>query len=292
MRKALLVALACLLPASAARAQVELEPKDALLHHTSCMVSSLALTPDGKTLLAGTMRSPRVIFWDVAKMKERAVHDPHSQHVFHVAMTADGKIAASVGAENSIVVWDVATAKPRNKLDGLRPHKKIVFLAFLPDNKTLITGGQEGDVKIIDTASLEEKGTFRGKVRRLDFAALSPDGKLLAAAPGALADEIQMWDVEARRPKAPLEPRFGEQVEPARRFAEEHYATRRQQVKGIVEGPLEPAGALGETAHLAEFAGEEGCHQACLAELYGPQHEGLGLFGGHAGRSREQSSGA
>ncbi|MFO0968216.1 MAG: hypothetical protein U0793_21885 [Gemmataceae bacterium] len=204
MRKALLVALACLLPASAARAQVELEPKDALLHHTSCMVSSLALTPDGKTLLAGTMRSPRVIFWDVAKMKERAVHDPHSQHVFHVAMTADGKIAASVGAENSIVVWDVATAKPRNKLDGLRPHKKIVFLAFLPDNKTLITGGQEGDVKIIDTASLEEKGTFRGKVRRLDFAALSPDGKLLAAAPGALADEIQMWDVEARRPKAPI----------------------------------------------------------------------------------------
>lgn len=205
-RAALLSVLAgVLMLGGTARGQedvVRLEPRDALFYAADYFISSLALTPDGKTLVTGGLRNSAVIIWDLPKMKERAVLRGHGGHVLQVVLDGDGKTAASVGQDNQVLFYDVASAKQRK--EALTPHKKTAFIAFLPDKKTLLTGGAEGDFKLWDLATMTETSTFRGKIRNLDFAALAPDGKTLAAIPAAEADEIQLWDVATGKPKQGL----------------------------------------------------------------------------------------
>ena len=67
--------------------------------------------------------------------------------------------------------------------------------------------------------------------------------------------------------------RFGQQVQGAGRFVEEHYANDRQEVKSRLERPLGATSPLGQSADLAEPLGEQGRHHACFAELDGPQDD-------------------
>jgi WD40 repeat protein len=75
-----------------------------------------------------------------------------------LAVSPDGKIAATGGDEKSIKLWDIATGKELKSL----PNQKgrIQALAFTPDGKTLASSacdvGKEGEVRLWDMAKLLE----------------------------------------------------------------------------------------------------------------------------------------
>src|ERR1700676_1143729 len=86
------VACLGLLPLSPLSAQ---EPKlrDTLKGHTD-IVSSVAFSPDGKTLASGS-RDNTIKLWDVQQGKERATLSGHTNKVSSVAYSPDGKTMAS-----------------------------------------------------------------------------------------------------------------------------------------------------------------------------------------------------
>src|SRR5580693_4178779 len=88
------------------------EPKlrDTLKGHTR-QVTSVAYSPDGKTLASGSREGISKL-WDVATGKELATLNSHNSWVKSVAFSPDGKTLASGSGHlpsAEIKLWDVAT---------------------------------------------------------------------------------------------------------------------------------------------------------------------------------------
>jgi RNA polymerase sigma factor (sigma-70 family) len=131
-----------------------------------------------------------------APKKKGVVVKVPGSYTLAVALTADGKILARGGADNTVDLWEVATGK---KLHTLKGHTvPILRLAFAPDGKTLasITGSWlpdevRGEVKLWDVATGKERVALKGHPTRGICLAFSPDGKTLASADGT----VKLWDV-------------------------------------------------------------------------------------------------
>jgi WD40 repeat protein len=100
--------------------------------------SALALTPNGRFLVeAGNETALRV--WGIASGKQlRELSVPTSGSLSLLALSPDGKLAASVWGQ-SIYVWDVAAAKRLHDSGG--HQSSVTRLAFTPDGKQLISVG-------------------------------------------------------------------------------------------------------------------------------------------------------
>jgi WD40 repeat protein len=79
-------------------------------------VLAIAFSPDGKLLATVTMldnrvpppgefRKPEVKLWDVETGKEVASLEGHTQHVYGVAFSADGKFLATASFDRTIKLW-------------------------------------------------------------------------------------------------------------------------------------------------------------------------------------------
>ncbi len=164
-------------------------------------IVALLFTPDGKTLIADCA-SGEVEVWDLGTGKARFRLDAHPQGTWRcpspcVALSPDGKTLATWGWSTVVRLWDVTTGKERSEnaghLDGIRS------LAFAADGKRLASGGADSQACVWDVADGSQK--FRAWAiprdgnrlfRDVRGIALSPDGKVLAAATDH--DFVPRWD--------------------------------------------------------------------------------------------------
>lgn len=134
-------------------------------------------------------------------------HTPDAKkHVWSVAFSRDGSLAASASEDATIILWDTKTWRP--KFPPLTEHAGAVYsVAFSPDGKTLASGGQDSTIKLWDTQTGRRVETLRREdnkaVLRLAF---SPDGSLLASCSGDRpefgGEEIRLWEARNRwRPR-------------------------------------------------------------------------------------------
>jgi WD40 repeat protein len=165
--------------------------------HTS-YISSVAFSPDGKTLASGS-QDRTIILWDVEK------HQPlgqplqgHSSWVSSVAFSPDGKTLASGSQDRTIILWDVETRQPLGQ--PLQGHTDYVnSVAFSPDGKTLASGSDDDTIILWDVAKRQPLGQpLQGHTDYVNSVAFSPDGKILASGSGD--GTIILWDMEKRQP--------------------------------------------------------------------------------------------
>jgi WD40 repeat protein len=146
------------------------------------LFTSLALSPDGKTLVmnaggAGFFEEP-VRFWDTltGELRKEFADKQHGAHP--VALSPDGSILAAGG--KSIKLWDMRTGKLLRELSG---YLKITeSIAFSADGRLLVSGGSYGTVNAWEVATgrhLVTLFTFsesrEGKILE-DWLAYHPDG--------------------------------------------------------------------------------------------------------------------
>jgi WD40 repeat protein len=109
--------------------------------------SSVAFSPDGKLLAAGT-RAGSIYLFRVAGGQLTHTLKGHTGGVWALAFSANGKSLASGGQDKTVRVWEVPTGKERLRLDG---HAGGVFtVAFAPDGLRLASGGADGTALIRD----------------------------------------------------------------------------------------------------------------------------------------------
>jgi RNA polymerase sigma factor (sigma-70 family) len=158
------------------------------------LVTSLAFSPDGKTLASGSYGNTAKL-WEVATGEERANLAGHTNAVNAVAFSPDGKTLASGSDDKTIKLWDVKTGTERATLIG-HPNG-VASLAYSPDGKTLASASH-GTIKLWDTETGKERAALPG----CRFVVYSPDGKTLAT---KFADgTVRLWDVKTGKERAIL----------------------------------------------------------------------------------------
>src|SRR5262249_45680829 len=97
-------------------------------------VNAVAFSPDGRTVLTGSVAEVRL--WDAASGKEVAAL-PHHGYVSAVAYSPDGRTALTGGSGKTVRLWHAASGKEVAAL----PHgAPVLAAAFSPDGRTVLTG--------------------------------------------------------------------------------------------------------------------------------------------------------
>ena len=86
--------------------------------------------------------------------------DGHTDPVYAIAWSPDGKTLATAGFDNTVRLWDAATRKEIKKYEG---HTKLVLaVAIAPDGKHILSGSQDNTAKIWDFPTSGPAKTFAG----------------------------------------------------------------------------------------------------------------------------------
>jgi WD40 repeat protein/uncharacterized caspase-like protein len=143
-------------------------------------VTSLAFSPDGKTLVTGGVESKANI--DIAAMMSGAMSGkrPKGSKGSKTPDPQDLMKDLKVEAIGQVQIWDVASGREIGKLTG---HGRAVGkVAFSRDGKLLATGGTDNTIKIWDLATKRELATLTGHTANIESLDFHPDGRLLASA--------------------------------------------------------------------------------------------------------------
>jgi WD40 repeat protein len=156
-------------------------------------VSSLAFSPDGKSLAAAGYREVRIL--DPGNLKPRSTLSGPTDMVRAVAYSPDGRILAAAGGGaaryGEVVLWDASSGRQLHTLRG--HHDYIYGLAFSPDGKLLASSSYDRLVKLWDVAAGTELKTLKEHTDAVFPVAFSPDGMRIAS--GGADRTVKIWDV-------------------------------------------------------------------------------------------------
>jgi WD40 repeat protein len=104
----------------------------------------------------------------------------HTEPVYSVAFTPDGKYLATGSFDNTIKLWEVATGKEAKNYGGPTGHQKMVMcVAISPDGQLLASGSLDNTLKIWDVPLVAPSRILPAS-EAVHAVALSPDGTKLA----------------------------------------------------------------------------------------------------------------
>ncbi len=171
------------------------------------MVSKVAFTPDGKTLVVASgdwtneKKPGALTLWDVASVEPKGTFTDYQYGINALSIASDGQTIATGGGD-SIKLLDTTTLalKGRLRYEG---DPSIHALAFLPDGKTLASGSFKGDIVFWDVASQRQSALLKGHQGKVNALAASSDGRWLASA--GLDKTLKLWRTAPRTQITPSE---------------------------------------------------------------------------------------
>ncbi|CAM3417489.1 PD40 domain-containing protein [Kibdelosporangium persicum] len=162
-------------------------------------VNGIAFSQDGRTA-ATVKEAPRqppgqpgndLELWDLTTGAPPVSLPGHSAAVTDVALTLDGRTAATASADRTVILWDVVN---RTRLATLDIAAVSSGLAFSPDGRLLAVADHDNQmVTLWDIATRSRKAQLRGHGGWARSVAFSPDGRILASA--SSDQTVILWDL-------------------------------------------------------------------------------------------------
>jgi WD40 repeat protein len=148
-------------------------------------VSSVAISPDGKTLVSASWDS-EIKVWNLATGQE--IRNWKGQPgIRSIAISPDGQTLISGADDKTIKVWNLATGREIRTLKG---HKNwVMSVAISSNGKILVSGSTDSTIKVWNLSTGQEirtlpehRGfTYRFQSPSIHCVAISPDGQTLVS---------------------------------------------------------------------------------------------------------------
>lgn len=162
-----------------------------LLHkfngHTGIIVG-LVFSPDGVFLATGG-DDTLIRIWNVANGTWVSDLIGHTGKIHGIAWSPDGQFLASAGyGDTTLRVWQLS----KNEIIWLT--KTVVNdVAFSPDGTWLVSGGDDGVLKIWNAATGYELAALSGHNSYIQFVYISKDGSQIASYSGSSDNSLGLW---------------------------------------------------------------------------------------------------
>ncbi len=165
-------------------------------------IYAMALSPNGKWLAAGGYvgsftglkksedeDSHKIRLYDFESGNLVALLKGHKNVINGLAFSPDGSRLISGSADNTAIIWDVATHEAKLKLEG--HTAAILVVAFTPDGERLVTASRDHDLRLWSAKSGAMLHVMSGHDNQVQSLAIARDGII---ASGDRSGGIRLWD--------------------------------------------------------------------------------------------------
>ncbi|MAK62585.1 MAG: hypothetical protein CMK09_16565 [Ponticaulis sp.] len=163
---------------------------DKILSGHILWVSSVAFSPDGRTVLTGGGRTVRL--WSVETGEPLHTLTDHESNVMSVAFSPDGRTVLTGSEDKTARLWSVETGKTLHTLTGLEDY--VSSVAFSPDGRTMLTGSGDGTARLWSVETGETLQMLTGHLGPVWSVAFSPDGRTVLT--GSDDGTARLWSVD------------------------------------------------------------------------------------------------
>ena len=126
----------------------------------------------------------------VATAQLKATLEGHTEVVWSVTFSPDGKTLASGSWDQTVRLWDVETEQLLHILTG--HTSDVMSVAFSPDGQTLVSSDWDGNIRLWNSHTGELKKTLNEHHGAVASVVFSPDGDTLASGHGD--HTIGLWN--------------------------------------------------------------------------------------------------
>ncbi len=119
----------------------------------------------------------------------------HTNLVYGVALSEDGRVAVSASADHTLKVWEVETGRELRTLTG--HTSSVEGVALSRDGKTAVSASWDCTLKVWEVETGRELRTLTGHTRWIKGVAISGDGRLAVSA--SEDRTLKVWEVETGR---------------------------------------------------------------------------------------------
>lgn len=159
--------------------------------------SAMAFSADGVSLFvaAGDAGVSGVAYqFTVADGKLVRKFTGHTDALYALALSPDGKLLVTGGYDQKIKLWDLATGQEKTTLKG---HNGCINgLSFRPDGKVLASASADRTIKLWDPMKGTRLDTFSQPLKEQFTVAFSGDGRTLVA--GGADSRIRQWQISEK----------------------------------------------------------------------------------------------
>ncbi len=165
-------------------------------------ILDMAFSPDGKYLAVSSDLIVRI--WDVEQGRIAVKLTGHTNGVFGLSYYNDGKNLVTVGNDELLKTWDVASGKETSSLKLKCYNGGTGDVVVLKDNRALVACA---GLQVVDLKTRKILSAFKGP-DTVDRLALSPDQRTIL---GSIRSSVfQLWDVQSQEPFRQLKgPEYG-----------------------------------------------------------------------------------
>lgn len=165
------------------------------------VVTACAFSPDGQSIVSGSLLNTTLKLWDAETGTCRATLERHGGAVRACAFSPDGRRIASGSFDRTLRLWDAATGACEATLEGHR--NAVMACAFSPDGRRLVSASWDRTLKLWDAGTCVCEVTLEGHSDEVNACAFSPDGRRIVSA--SHAKTLKLWAAGTGACEATLE---------------------------------------------------------------------------------------
>lgn len=160
----------------------------------------VALSRDGRVLVASGQYDHSLKVWDLESGKELRTLRGHSSHVLAVVLTPDGRRSLSGSRDGTLKLWDLAAVERAVSNEG---HEGVKAIAITPDGQRAVSAGSDWQLMAWDIEGGRLLFKLEGHEGGVNAVAITPDGR---CAVSASSDKtLKVWDLDSGKVLRTLE---------------------------------------------------------------------------------------